>query len=131
MERQTISHYRVLEKLGEGGMGEVYKARETRLDRLVALKVLPPGTVANPERKLRFVQEARAASSLNHPGIITIYDIDTSEGETFIAMELVQGKTLGQLNGRKGLPLNDALKYADRSPTRWRPRTRQVSCTAT
>jgi len=86
MVGKTVSHYRVLEKLGEGGMGVVYKARDTHLDRFVAIKVLPPEKVADPERKRRFVQEAKAASALNHPNIITIYDIDTADGIDFIAM---------------------------------------------
>ena len=73
MTGTTISHYRILEKLGEGGMGVVWKARDLRLDRLAALKFLPPDKLANPERKRRFGQEAKAASALNHPDIITIY----------------------------------------------------------
>ena len=73
---QNLAHYRILEKLGEGGMGVVYKARDMHLDRSVAIKVLPPEKVADPERKRRFVQEAKAASALNHPNIIHIYDID-------------------------------------------------------
>src|SRR5437667_4513665 len=112
MTGRAISHYEVLDKLGEGGMGVVYKARDTRLDRFVALKVLPTGKVANPDRKRRFVQEAKAASALNNPHIITIYDIDQAEGVDFIAMEFVPGKALDQLIPRKGLRLNDALKYA-------------------
>jgi serine/threonine protein kinase len=78
MVGQSIAHYRILEKLGEGGMGVVYKARDTRLDRFVAIKVLPRDAVADPERKRRFVQEAKAASALNHSSIITIYDIGQS-----------------------------------------------------
>jgi Tol biopolymer transport system component/predicted Ser/Thr protein kinase len=109
---QTVAHYRIHEKLGEGGMGVVYKALDTHLDRFVALKVLPPEKVADPDRKRRFVQEAKAASALNHPNIITIHDISEAGGVTFIAMEYVDGKTLDQLIRRKGLPLNDALKYA-------------------
>jgi tRNA A-37 threonylcarbamoyl transferase component Bud32/tetratricopeptide (TPR) repeat protein len=109
---RIISHYEVLEKLGEGGMGVVYKARDARLKRFVALKVLPPEKVTDPERKRRFVQEARAASALNHPNIVTVYDIDQAEGVDFIAMEYVEGKTLGELIGRKGLKLSEALKYA-------------------
>src|SRR5215831_19040178 len=109
---KTISHYRILEKLGEGGMGVVYKARDTHLDRLVAIKVLPPEKVADPERKRRFVQEAKSASALNHPNIITIYDIASESGTDFISMEYVPGKPLNQLITRKGLPLGEALSYA-------------------
>ncbi len=109
---QTLGHYRVESKLGEGGMGVVYKARDTRLDRPVALKVLPPEKVADSDRKRRFVQEARAASALNHPNIITIYDISEESGVYFIAMEYVCGSTLEQLAAGHGLPLKDAMKYA-------------------
>jgi serine/threonine protein kinase/Tol biopolymer transport system component len=112
MTGKTISHYEVLEKLGEGGMGAVFKARDTHLDRFVALKLLLPETVANPDRRRRFVQEAKAASALNHPNIIHIYDIDEADGALFIAMEYVAGKTLDQLAGRKGLPLHELLRYA-------------------
>src|SRR5450631_2544908 len=92
-----LSHFEILEKLGEGGMGVVYKARDLRLDRLVAIKVLPEHLVATPERQARFEQEAKAASSLNHPNIITVHEIDQAEGVTFIAMEYVDGKTLDQI----------------------------------
>jgi eukaryotic-like serine/threonine-protein kinase len=109
---KTISHYRILEKLGEGGMGVVYKARDSRLERFVALKILPTDRMADPERKRRFVQEARAASSLNHPHIVTIHDIDEAEGVHFIAMEYVDGQTLDQRIPRHGMRLNDALKVA-------------------
>lgn len=112
MTGRTIAHYEVLAKLGEGGMGVVYRARDTHLDRLVALKVLPPEKVADPERKRRFVQEAKAASALNHPNIITIYDIDSAEGVDFIAMELVEGRTLEEMIPRRGLPVAECLKYA-------------------
>jgi serine/threonine protein kinase/Tol biopolymer transport system component len=109
---KTLAHYQILEKLGEGGMGVVYKARDTHLDRLVAVKVLPPDKVADPERKRRFVQEAKAASALNHPNIITIHDIASENGIHFIVMEYVQGKTLDALIPRKGLRLNETLKFA-------------------
>jgi serine/threonine protein kinase len=118
MTGQTISHYTVLDKLGQGGMGVVYQARDTRLDRLVALKFLPPEKLADPDRKARFIREARAASALNHPNIITIYDIAQVEvGQAvppadFIVMEYVAGKTLSQLISPKGLPPKEALKYA-------------------
>src|SRR5512136_1169746 len=109
---RRLLHYEVLEKVGEGGMGVVYKARDTHLDRFVAIKVLPQERVADPERKARFVQEAKAASALNHPNIITIYDIGSDGGRDFIAMEYVAGKTLDQLTPRKGMRLNEALKIA-------------------
>ncbi|MBI1787564.1 MAG: serine/threonine protein kinase [Acidobacteria bacterium] len=113
---QTLRHYRIESKLGEGGMGVVFKAHDTHLDRPVAIKVLQAEAVADPERKRRFVQEAKAASSLNHPNIIHIYDIDTAvspQGATdFIAMEFVAGTTLDRVAGRKGLALGAALNYA-------------------
>lgn len=107
-----LSHFEVLEKLGEGGMGVVYKARDLRLDRLVAIKVLPEQAIAGPERQARFEQEAKAASSLNHPNIITVYEIDRAGDATFIAMEYVYGHTLGQVIPRKGLRFSEAIKYA-------------------
>src|SRR5215471_17531483 len=106
---QALGHYRIEAKLGEGGMGVVYRAFDTHLDRSVAIKILRADTTANPERKRRFLLEAKAASALNHPNIIHIYDISSSEGTDFIAMEFVPGKTLGQLIGRNGLPLRDTL----------------------
>src|ERR1700674_5065604 len=112
---RTLGHYRIDSKLGEGGMGVVYRAFDTHLDRAVAIKVLRPDATASPERKRRFVQEAKSASALNHPSIIHIYDIDTAnlpDGPTdFIAMEFVPGKTLGQCIGKNGLSLQDTLKY--------------------
>ncbi len=112
MTNRTLGHYEVLEKLGEGGMGVVYKARDQHLGRFVALKVLPPEKVADPERKRRFDSEAKAASALNHPNIITIYDIDNAEGVDFIAMEYVEGRTLRQALGPHGLDLHTTLEYA-------------------
>ena len=109
---KTLGHYQITEKLGEGGMGVVYKARDTHLDRTVAIKVLPPEKVSDPERKRRFVQEAKSASALNHPNIVHVYDIDQSDGTDYIAMEYVDGKTLDQLIPRKGMRLSEALKCA-------------------
>jgi serine/threonine-protein kinase len=109
---KIISHYQVIEKLGAGGMGVVYKTRDTHLERLVALKLLPPEKVADVERKRRFVREAKCASAINHPNIVTIYDIDSDAGVGFIAMEYVEGRTLTQLIPPSGLRADQALKYA-------------------
>ncbi len=109
---RTIAQYSLIEKLGEGGMGAVYKARDQRLDRFVALKILPADKMSDPERRLRFTQEAKSASALNHPNIVTIYDIGEADGVHFIAMEYVAGQTLDGLIGPKGLPLKDTLALA-------------------
>ncbi len=108
----TISHYEVLEKLGEGGMGMVYKARDIQLGRFVAVKVLLPSGGENNDRRARFIQEARAASSLNHPNIITIHDIVNVATGDCIVMELVRGQTLGDMLDAGRIPLVDTLKYA-------------------
>jgi serine/threonine protein kinase len=109
---QTLGPYRIEEKLGEGGMGTVYRAADTRLGRPVAIKVLRAETAGDAERKGRFFQEARAASSLNHPNIITIYDVGEADGLDYIVMEFVAGKTLDALIGKRGLSLSDALRFA-------------------
>jgi Tol biopolymer transport system component len=112
MVGQNLLHYRIVEKIGEGGMGAVYKAVDTHLDRPVAIKVLPPDKVANPERKQRFVLEAKAASALRHPNIVVIHDIAFDQSRDFIVMELVEGQSLDLVIGRKGLKLSEALGYA-------------------
>ena len=115
---KTISHYKILEKLGAGGMGTVYKAQDTKLDRFVALKFLPQYLSQDEETKKRFNHEAKAASALNHPNIATIYEIDEADGQMFIAMEYIEGTPLcpplarGDLGGSKPLPLEEALAYA-------------------
>jgi tetratricopeptide (TPR) repeat protein/tRNA A-37 threonylcarbamoyl transferase component Bud32 len=110
---KTVSHYKILEKLGEGGMGVVYKARDTKLDRHVAIKFLPPHLQADQTAKTRFVQEAKAASSLEHPNICAIYEInETAEGQTFIVMPCYEGETLEERLARGSLGVSDALGIA-------------------
>ncbi len=109
---QTISHFKILEKLGEGGMGEVYKAEDTKLHRLVAIKVLPPQALVSEQDKIRFAHEAQAAASLNHPNIAMIFEFDEIDGQAFIAMEYVEGETLKGKIRERPLPVNDAVNIA-------------------
>ena len=112
MTGRTLSHYQILEPLGSGGMGEVFKARDTRLNRPVAIKILRSEHLSQATRKQRFIQEAQAASALNHPNIVTIYDIDQGEGVDFMVMEFIAGRTLDARIPRQGMRLNEALRVA-------------------
>ncbi|HTK82605.1 MAG TPA: protein kinase [Bacteroidota bacterium] len=112
---QTISHYKILEKLGEGGMGVVYKAQDTKLDRTVAIKFLPLHLSASEENKTRFIQEAKSTAALNHPNILHVHEIDEENGNSFFVMEFVEGKTLKStisgLKSGEGIPARQALDW--------------------
>ena len=122
---QALAHYEIVRLLGKGGMGEVYVAEDTKLGRRVALKVLPEETAADPDRRARFQREARAVAALNHPNIVTLHSVEEADGVHFITMELIEGKTLGELIPRKGftpdrlleiaIPLADAVSSAHRA----------------
>src|SRR5437867_3169979 len=112
MVGRTISHYQILEKIGEGGMGVVYKARDLELGRLVAIKVLRAEGLPDENSRKRFLQEARTTSALNHPNIITVHEIAHIDGVGCIVMEFVDGHALKQLIPPQGLPLSEAVGHA-------------------
>src|SRR5689334_12210303 len=103
--------YEILAPVGAGGMGEVYRARDTRLDRIVAIKILPQHLSEQPEAKERFDREARAVSSLNHPNICHLYDVGTQDGTSYLVMEYLEGESLAERLSRGPLPLEQVLKY--------------------
>jgi serine/threonine protein kinase len=111
---QTLLHYRLAGKIGEGGMGEVWRAADTTLGRDVALKLLPPAFLADPERMARFEREAKVLASLNHPGIAAIYGFHEANGVRFLAMEMVEGEDLSQRLSRGAIPVDEALPLARR-----------------
>jgi serine/threonine protein kinase len=104
-----ISHYKIVEKIGSGGMGEVYLAEDTKLNRQVALKFIPVHLASDKTLKTRFISEARAAAKLNHPNIITIHEVSEYDGRPFFAMEYVEGKPLTEIIGAEGLPSDNAV----------------------
>src|ERR1035437_10315036 len=106
----TIFHYKLLDTLGSGGMGVVYRAEDTRLGREVALKCLPPEVASDPQMVERLVREARSASSLNHPNICTIHEVDQADGLHFITMELLEGETLRERIGEGHLPSDEVVR---------------------
>jgi serine/threonine protein kinase len=108
----TLAHYTIISKIGAGGMGEVYRARDTRLEREVAIKLLPADVSSHPDRLQRFEQEARATSALNHPNILTVYDIGTDNGSPYIVAELLEGEELRERLDAGSLPLRKAIDYA-------------------
>ncbi|MCU0248439.1 MAG: serine/threonine-protein kinase [Bryobacter sp.] len=109
---RMLGHFRIESRIGQGGMGAVYRARDEKLQRTVAIKVLADGHVSNLAGRQRFLREARAASALNHPGIVTIHEVATDDGIDYIAMELVEGESLDRRIHKNGLPLKEALNYA-------------------
>src|SRR5918911_1584968 len=109
---KSIAHYRIVEPIGAGGMGAVYKAYDNKLQRVVALKLLPSEYVSQDDRRRRFFQEARAASALSHPHILTIYEVGEDDGRPYIAMEYVEGETLRQKIKNNGLQLKQILDIA-------------------
>ena len=109
---QTLGHYRIVEKIGAGGMGEVYRARDTKLNRDVALKVLPDLFANDPERLARFQREAKVLASLNHPNIASIYGLEEADGVRALVLELVEGPTLADRIAQGPIPVDDALPIA-------------------
>src|SRR5919106_2308150 len=106
-----LGPYEILSPLGAGGMGEVYKARDTRLDRTVAIKVLPEDFAADPDRRQRFEREARVVASLSHPHICALHDVGTEASHAYLVMEYLEGETLAERLARGALPLAETIRY--------------------
>ena len=122
---RTVSHFRIVEKLGEGGMGVVYRAEDTKLGRTVALKFPSLTNLSEEQDQTRFLREAQAAASLSHPNVCTVHDIYEVDGQTFIAMELVEGRSLKERLRERPLPLSDALDFAAQAADGLAVRTRR------
>src|SRR5215472_13785893 len=112
MQGQRLGNYQILDKLGEGGMGEVWRCRDERLNRTVAVKILPPDLANDPLRRARFEQEARALGALNHPNIVAVYDVGQDDGRSYIVSELVDGEPLREIIDRGPLPIRRVIDYA-------------------
>ena len=123
----TLGPYHVTAKIGEGGMGEVWQATDTQLNRQVVLKILPDAFATDPDRLARFQREAQILASLNHPNIAAIYGIEESEGTRALVLELVEGPTLADRIARGPIPVDEALPTRSRLPRRWRLRMRPAS----
>ena len=129
---RTLAHYQITAAIGSGGMGEVFRATDTKLGRDVALKVLPADMARDPERLARFQREARAVAALNHPHIVTIYSVEECDGIHFLTMELIEGQSLAQIIPDSGLAVDRLVvdRHGARGCASRRP-TRKASCTAT
>jgi serine/threonine protein kinase len=123
----TLGHYKILEKIGSGGMGDVYLAEDATLDRNVALKVLPPQLADDTERRARFTREAKAVAALNHPNIVTVYSVEEAGGVHFITMELVRGRTLAAVGSQceRNVPAQRDITQEYSSVLEWK-RTRRL-----
>ncbi|MBL0218887.1 MAG: protein kinase [Myxococcales bacterium] len=127
-----VGPYRLVSQLGKGAMGEVWRARDERLDRYVALKVIPADLAGDVERRARMLREARAAAAIRHHNVVTLFDVVSHQGDDILVMELVEGRTLSETLRKDGPPTFEvALRWIEVWPMRWWPRTRAGSSTAT
>lgn len=124
---RQLGHYRIVTKLGAGGMAEVFRAHDDRLDRDIALKLLPESTFEDAVARARLLREARAAAALNHPCICTIHEVGETDGQAYIAMELVEGRPLSEIAAGQALAAGDVVSLAAKSPTLWPTLTRAGS----